>query len=343
MGPTTGISRWNASVSGTGRGEYPKGRFPSIASADPRNARPRYGHSDVVPTTLSLPLLTHALHKALKSEFEDANGNANEPSSGHGNDSAPAMGPFMLISTGYGALVSRHFASTFPDLVHSHLLIDSETPTSWYGELDSGGQAHPKVSAKAGLRGGYGAPGHTGIGLFLFDVLPTILEPLGITRIMGLVAGFRARDRLLAAWGHGGATWGDAGGGGWRLRSAGGANAGLLATSLSERLDANAGPSSMNYRALNDGSFPSHRPTAVLSSFWKLHADEAGWGDEQRQTIAGPAKDKGALVGWWRVGSRTGKDDGGDRGAAEGICAEERGRVWCEEAVRKLIVAGDLE
>ncbi|CAD6884930.1 unnamed protein product [Tilletia controversa] len=300
------------------------------------------------------------------------------PHGGHSNHSANGTSPpFMLIAQGYGALHARHFAAIFPNLVHSLLYIDAETPTSFYT---------PAISSASGLRAGYGAWGHAWglhtLGFVLYDVLPALVEPLGVVRLGGMIfLGRGARDRVLAPRWRGGARKGDAGGGGWRLVGAGGANARLLSTSLAERLDANRGAGdvvvpdhaaaaaaaadgdddndtpavertggSKNYRDLTAPSvIEAHktelarRPTAILSSFWKVHADIPGWAEIQRTELVKVAREGDGLVGWWRLGSPARMGGGGDRGEAGGICAESLGRIYCEEAVRKLLAQGDLD
>ncbi|KAE8254957.1 hypothetical protein A4X13_0g3213 [Tilletia indica] len=290
----------------------------------------------------------------------------------HGNHSANGTSPpFMIIAQGYGALHARHFAATFPTLIHSFLYIDAETPTSFYT---------PTISSHSGLRAGFGAWGHAWglhtLGFVLYDVAPALLEPLGVIRLAGIVMGKGAKDRVLAPRWRGGARKSDAGGGGWRLLGAGGANARLLSTSLAERLDANRGAGSevpvdqvvadddgeggtpmvrvvggsRNYRELTKPEVVhvhqtelARRPTAILSSFWKVHADVTGWAEIQRTELVKVAREGDGLVGWWRLGSPARTGTGGDSGEAEGICAEGLGRVYCEEAVRKLLAQGDLD
>ena len=85
------------------------------------------------------------------------------------------------------------------------------------------------------------------------------------------------------------------------------------------------------------------KPTAVLSSFWKTHRDLSGWGDQQRNAVVKPALDQGGLVGWWRIGNRIEVGSGGsDIGEAQGICESGQGRVFCNEAVRKILATADL-
>ncbi|KAK0550955.1 hypothetical protein OC845_002419 [Tilletia horrida] len=303
------------------------------------------------------------------------------PPAPHHNHSANGTSPpFMLIAQGYGALHARHFAATFPTLVHSILYVDAETPTSFYTDA---------VSSQSGLRAGYGAWGHAwGLhtpGFLAWDVAPALFEPLGVVRLVGLLfLGRTARDRVLAPRFRGGAHRRDAGGGGWRLFGAGGANGRLLTTSLAERLDANRGAGiivpdddaddmvrgQVRYRSKEDdgnngtirigGSRNYHeltkpevvrlhsedlaeRPTAVLSSFWKIHADVPGWAEIQRSELVKTTRERNGLVGWWRLGSPVRSGSGGDGGEAEGICADPMGKIYCEEAVRKLLAQGDLD
>ncbi|PWN24292.1 hypothetical protein BCV69DRAFT_280186 [Microstroma glucosiphilum] len=113
------------------------------------------------------------------------------------------------------------------------------------------------------------------------------------------------------------------------------------------------------------------KPLAVLSSFWKMGRDPKGWGEVQREqyvklgmegsleeerelegatiqqqqqqqqplsSSAHAEGKRGSLVGWWKVGSRQTFKDGGDIGFPEGLCAEQaKGRVWCEESIRKVL------
>ncbi|KDN44063.1 hypothetical protein K437DRAFT_274684 [Tilletiaria anomala UBC 951] len=252
-------------------------------------------------------------------------------------------GPFMLVSTGYGSLFARHFAAAYPDMIQSLIYIDAETPTSWYTE---------RVAQHSGLRAGYQAPGHRYVGLLLKDIVPALLSPLGITHLLGLLAGRGPADRILSPHYRGGSAADDLGGGGFRILGAGGSSTKLLTTSLQERLDANRGTSSRNYKTLVSTAVSdvhanqlAQKPTAVLSSFWKMHRDVEGWGDEQRLTLVKPALEQGGLVGWWRVGSRMAAPGvgGSDRGGAQGICEEPQGNIFCAEAVRKVLAAADLE
>ncbi|EPQ30607.1 uncharacterized protein PFL1_02131 [Pseudozyma flocculosa PF-1] len=317
-----------------------------------------HGHTDFVNRPFSIPVHTEALHQALV-----AAGRVDEPRSSSspspspspslplppfndeldaaqgGKKNSTALGPFMLVATGFGSLFAQDFAATYPHLVHSMLLIDAETPASWYTDA---------VPLSSGLRAGFAAPYHGYFGSLYSDLLPMLVEPLGVTRLIGLLRGRTVADRILAPGYHGGAHRSDPAGGGWRIRGAGGANSRLLTASWYERLDANMGPSSTNFHHLNQSSHAeawnktlATKPVAVLSSFWKIHRDVDGWGAIQRGLV-GTAKAGGNLVGWWRVGEREGKRPGGDQGAAEGLCATQLGRVFCQEAVRKLLAAGDL-
>ena len=114
-----------------------------------------------------------------------------------------------------------------------------------------------------------------------------------------------------------------------------------------ERLDANLGTASPNFARLRKSSSDyqtllSKRPVAVLSSFWRIHADIDGWGQEQRETLVAPAKNSSTLIGWWRVGDRKRRTGGGDEGGPAGICSTKMGVIFCKEAVRKLIAAGQM-
>lgn len=243
----------------------------------------------------------------------------------------------MIISTGFGNLFALDFAARYPELVHSFIFIDADTPESWYGDV---------VGMRSGLRAGYLAPGHGLLGKLWSDLLPALVEPLGISRFIGIARGKSVVDRILAPGFRGGAKEKDPGGGGWRVRGAGGANPRLLVASWYERLDANLGNSSANYRMLSQNASKirqilSKRPVSVISSFWKMHADLEGWGAQQREQLVKPAKDAGTLIGWWRVGDRKSAERGGDQGGPAGICSTPMGSIFCQEAVRKTLAAGD--
>ena len=292
-----------------------------------------YGHSDFVYQPSSIRLQTEALFHALqKHDPIDL-----ETSSKHGKKER--LGKIMLVSTGYGHLFAQDFAIQHPELIHSFLHIDAETPASWYTD---------KVAPDSGARAGYLARGHGAFGSLFYDLLPALAEPTGVTRIIGLLKGKSVVDRILAPGPRGrAARQHDLGGGGWRINSAGGSNPRLLMSSWLERLDANLGTLSPNYVSLTKSSTDyrallSKRPVAVLSSFWRIHADVDGWGQEQRESLVAPAKNSSSLVGWWRIGDRKKRTGGGDEGGPAGICSTKMGVIFCEEAVRKLVAAGQM-
>ena len=296
-----------------------------------------YGHTDFVYQPISIRLQTEALYHALqKHDRLDLGGSAKKDTK---KPPEKSLGKFMLVSTGYGHLFAQDFAVQHPELVHSFLHIDAETPASWYTD---------RVDMDSGARAGYLAPRHGIFGSLLYDLLPALAEPIGITRIVGLLKGKSVVDRILAPGQRGrAARRHDVGGGGWRISGAGGANPRLLMSSWLERRDANLGAASPNFSRLEKSSAEyrsllSRRPVAVLSSFWRIHADVEGWGEEQRQTLVSPAKTSASLVGWWRVGDRKKRTGGGDEGGPAGICSTEIGLIFCQEAVRKLIAAGQM-
>ncbi|SNX87777.1 uncharacterized protein MEPE_06488 [Melanopsichium pennsylvanicum] len=296
-----------------------------------------YGHSDFVYQPTSVRLQTEALYKALQKHDEvDLSSSLKR---GNNQKEDIALGKFMLVSTGYGNLFAHDFAIQHPKLIHSFLNIDAETPDSWYTD---------KVASDSGARAGYLARRHGSFGSLLYDLLPALAEPIGVTRIIGLLKGKSVIDRILAPGVRGRATrHNDMGGGGWRIYGAGGGNPRALMSNWLERLDANLGTLSPNFAALRKSrseyqSLLSKRPVAVLSSFWRIHADVNGWGQEQRESLVAPAKNSSSLVGWWRVGDRKERAGGGDEGGPSGICSTKMGVIFCEEAVRKLIAAGQM-
>ncbi|EST07383.1 Protein of unknown function DUF2417 [Kalmanozyma brasiliensis GHG001] len=300
-----------------------------------------YGHSDFVYQPTSVRLQTEALYHALqKHDQVDLNTSLTESKSKKDKKGdGEKLGKFMLVSTGYGHLFAQDFAVQHPELVHSFLTIDAETPASWYSD---------KVTPGTGARAGYLARRHGPVGSLFYDLLPAILEPTGVTRIIGLLKGKSVVDRILAPGQRArAAREHDLGGGGWRIYGAGGGNPRLLMSSWLERLDANLGTASPNYARLRNStsdyrSLLSKRPVAVLSSFWRVHADLNGWGQEQRETLVAPAKNASTLIGWWRIGDRNKRTGGGDAGGPAGICSTKMGVIFCEEAVRKLIAAGQM-
>lgn len=288
-----------------------------------------YGHSDFVYQPTSVKLQTEALYQALLE-----NGELQHDATSARNKSAHALGQFMVVSTGYGQLFAQDFVVQHPQLVHSFLHVDAETPASWYTD-----------KVKDTIRAGYMANYHGMWGSLWYDLLPALAEPMGVARLIGLLRGRTVVDRILAPGQRGRAVAGDLGGGGWRVKSAGGSNARLMMSTWLERRDANAGVQSRNYVRLQNATQSYHdllakRPVAVLSSFWKIHADVDGFADEQRNSLVLPAKDASSLVGWWRVGDRKKRSGGGDTGGPAGICSTQLGLVFCQEAVRKLIAAG---
>lgn len=299
-----------------------------------------YGHSDFVYQPTSVRLQTEALYHALqKHDQVDLNAGSIEANKKNKTGDGKKLGKFMLVSTGYGHLFAQDFAVQHPELVHSFLHIDAETPDSWYTN---------KVTPNTGARAGYLARRHGPLGSLFYDLLPAILEPTGVTRIIGLLKGKSVVDRILAPGQRArAAREHDLGGGGWRIYGAGGGNPRLLMSSWLERLDANYGTASPNYARLTNAtseyrSLLSKRPVAVLSSFWRVHADVNGWGQEQRESLVAPAKNGSNLIGWWRIGDRNKRTGGGDDGGPAGICSTKMGVIFCEEAVRKLVAAGQM-
>ncbi|CAO1622342.1 unnamed protein product [Jaminaea pallidilutea] len=272
---------------------------------------------------------------------------------------------FILVSLASGSLVSQLFTAHLPEYVHSQIFIDAETAESFYGDA---------VDVMSGLRVGYGADGRRSVaGRVWYDLVPALTAPLKPCRLIAaVVISQNSRDRVLGSRSRTSLTnedgseqdapppW-------WSSlscsRDALVAPTSLL-TRLSHDLDSSRGVQSPNYRnylrhtRVNQTRIDllQKRPTAVLSSFWKMRKDPEGWGRVQRDQIvryaigddgveysSSPApspQGKSYLVGWWRVGKPTRtKGGGGDRGRAEGMCGEKgaNGRMWCEEAVRKVL------
>lgn len=297
-----------------------------------------YGHSDFVYQPASVRLQTEALYHALEKHDQiDLSSSSGKDMKNKKGDST--LGKFMLVSTGYGHLFAQDFAIQHPELVHSFLHIDAETPNSWYTDT---------VGLDSGARAGFAARYHGTFGSLFYDLFPALAEPIGVTRIIGLLKGKSVVDRILAPGQRArAARQHDLAGGGWRIWGAGGGNPRLLMSSWLERLDANLGRASPNFVSLSKTSSDyrsllAKRPVAVLSSFWRIHADVEGWGQEQRESLVAPAKNSSSLVGWWRVGDRKKRTGGGDEGGAAGICSTKMGVIFCEEAVRKLVAAGQM-
>ncbi|KAI3488177.1 hypothetical protein L1887_47716 [Cichorium endivia] len=147
-----------------------------------------YGHSDFVYQPTSVRLQTEALYHALHKSGQLDHSASSSKDKKKKNDDAE-LGKFMLVSTGYGHLFAQDFAVQHPHLVHSFLHIDAETPESWYTD---------KVGRTSGARAGYAAPNHGALGSLYYDLLPALLEPLGITRLLGMLHGKSVVDRILA-------------------------------------------------------------------------------------------------------------------------------------------------
>ncbi|PWN48222.1 hypothetical protein IE53DRAFT_389590 [Violaceomyces palustris] len=311
-----------------------------------------YGHTDFMGHPFNIKVQTRALHHALvdnqiisptpdskagQGDQGDSEGGGFGDKKRGGKGKKGETRRLMLISTGFGALFAHDFATTYPELVHSQVVIDGETPETWWTK---------NVSVGSGLRAGIDSPGHTAFSKLYNDLMPALVEPLGILRLAGLFAGKSPFDRILSPMYRGGSPRLEAGGGGFRLVN-GGSNGKLLVTSWYERLDANLGQRSPNYKLLEStqaeaSRLLASRPTAVISSFWKIHADLDGWAKSQVERYVEPAKKAGTLIGWWRVGNRLDAKGGGDTGEAMGICGDQVGRVFCQEAVRKVLATEDL-
>ncbi|CAO1639178.1 unnamed protein product [Sympodiomycopsis kandeliae] len=257
---------------------------------------------------------------------------------------------FMLISLHDGSLLANAFAATLSsqDYIHSQVFIDAETAGSYYSN---------DISPGSGLQRGY--PRDT-LSLLVRDFLPAIFSPLSPSKLLGvLFLGTTSRNRIF----------GDRHASAPNLprifdkipnspasnyffsTSAASTSSKTYLTLLSHHLDSSDGKQSGNYQYLNSHSnlttsLARTKPTAILSSFWKLNTDPSGWSDVvQRQSLVKPSLDAKTLVGWWKVGSpltSLDKIEKGDLGYPEGLCANKaQGRVWCEEAIRK-VLAWDL-
>lgn len=256
------------------------------------------------------------------------------------NDSSSPPSPsdqFVLVSLHDGYLLSNVFASILPssDLVHSQVLIDAETAASYYST---------DVSSDSGLRRGY--PQST-LGIIIKDLVPALFSPLNPFRLLDMPLNRRRLERILGNRHKLAPSLPAAISNRQRRRrlSPSWSSSTPHLTLLSHHLDAAQGINSHNFHVLNATamlqSITHHlhtRPTAVLSSFWKMGLDPSGWGERvQRSQLVAPALHR-KLVGWWKVGSRDTMSNGGDQGLPEGLCADEAlGRVWCEEAVRKVL------
>lgn len=248
------------------------------------------------------------------------------------NNSSSHGDQFILVALHDGSLLANVFASLVPShLVHSQILIDAETPTSYYST---------DISAHSGLRRGF--PQST-LRITTRDLVPALLSPLNPARVLGAVFLSTSRTSRVLGQRHAFAP---------HLppildSRAPSTTQRPYLTLLAHDLDAAQGVHSHNFHLLNSSTVRnstsqqlSSKPTAVLSSFWKLGLD-AGWAEVQRQQLVKHALHK-KLVGWWKVGSRDTPAYGGDEGLPEGLCANEaRGRIWCEEAIRKVLAWRD--
>lgn len=256
---------------------------------------------------------------------------------------------FILIALSSGSLVSNLFASHLPNHVHSQILIDAETVSTFYGD---------EVSPSSGLRKGYGARGRTSVaGRVWNDLLPAVLSPVKPCRLFAALLGETpAQDTAAVS--------GDKDSLSFRFISTicspdSLASGSTLLTRLSHNKDASLGLASPNARRLGQdevgklrNSLLATRPTAVLSSFWKMMRDFPGWGHAQQDEIVKRAmgrhrvgidgivmaacERKSHLVGWWRPGPRSRSSAQED---VQGLCGEKGpdGKAWCQEAVRKVL------
>lgn len=285
----------------------------------------------------------------------------------------PREEQFVLVSLHDGALLSSVFASLLPaSKIHSQVFIDAETPTSYYSTDVSADSGLRMGYGAEGRKTRLGQAWND-----LLPSLASYLSPgrllgallLGQTserRVMGSKdAQLRssAITRVLSKTGERNpfASWYS-----WEHPAP---SSKTLLAQLTAHFEATHGVDSSNFARLNATEARQKRetllrgkPLAVLSSFWKMGRDPQGWGQVQREQFVklgmeGPLKEerelggatvqqslptaegkRGSLVGWWKVGSRQTFRDGGDIGFPEGLCAEQaKGRVWCEESIRKVL------
>ncbi|CAO1634939.1 unnamed protein product [Parajaminaea phylloscopi] len=274
--------------------------------------------------------------------------------------SDPELSPedqFTLIGLSSGSLVANVFASYLPDYVHSQILIDAETVESFYGDA---------ISPESDLRIGHGAAGSRSVGGRVWsDLLPAMWSPFGACRLLAALLG-EIPDATLGDLvdeddGRSSSRWSPQGVLSTFCSPDSLASGTSLLVRLSHNIDSSLGPSSRNAQRLRADNVEAarrqllaSRPTGVLTSFWKLMRDPQGWGNVQKESIVKYALEGGArkgnssgsdeqqserqgshLVGWWRVGP---KEKSGPE-TLQGICGQRgsRGRVWCEEAVRKIL------
>lgn len=316
---------------------------------------------------------------------------------------------FILVSLTSGSLLASYFATLLPSssYIHSQVLLDAETIDTFYSTA---------VSPSSGLRRGFGASGQeTVMGRVWNDLIPAWLQ--GISPSRGLGSIFTLQDRDVARRSRilgdrhdrtsfdpvvrgvidkeEETTWSR-----WNpliwLQSVP-PPASTLLTLLASHLDSSEGDESSNLQLLQGSNAQETwlnlikmKPTAILSSFWKIGRDPQGWVQVQRDLVSiglgdlktrpsfmeateqrqrpffvyddvsirkasttktsktssptststpapSPAPPRSRLIGWWRLGSRSNWQNGGDDGHPEGPCYDTQGRRMCEEAVRKCL------
>ena len=237
--------------------------------------RPGYGFSDMGPVELGM--VAETLHQALTTSGE--------------------KGPFIVVGDGYGGLVSRVFASSYPDKVHSLLYLDSQSAQTWF--------RFPPEYNMLTLR----------VHRFFTHLLPTLISPLGIRRFYSLFTQYDpSMSRVLASKRPSPST-------------------AELSTPLRSRLTAEVYEShthhSQSYKALLGAQpprYPSDKPAIILSSDLQMQRNKA-WAEGQRALAEEITSEEGREA-WVVIKGGVGHDLCSPTGGKDG-----RGRRACSRAL----------
>ena len=196
--------------------------------------------------------------------------------------------------TRFFSLVSRIFASRHPDIIHSLLHIEAETATTYFSENPRGLSVPALTAHRIGTR-----------------LLPSLLTPLSIIRLPSLL--FRrssSLSRILASTHPAPST-------AYLSES-------LQKARLQETFAAHSHTSSSFVALLESGeSYPSRKPTIVISSQDRMDADEE-WAVGQR-VLSEEVIDESGLLSWEKV-----------RGVGHRAC-EGEGKGVCEKSLKRLL------
>lgn len=212
-------------------------------------------------------------------------------------ESSGEQGPFIVVGDGYGGLVSRVFAASYPDKIHSMLYVDSQSAQTWF--------RFPPEYNMLTLR----------LHRFFTHLVPTLISPLGIKRFYSLFTQYDpSMSRVLASKRPDPST-------------------AELSTPLRSRLTAEIYEShthhSRSYKSLLDAqppTYPSDKPAIILSSDLQMQRNKA-WAEGQRALAEEITSEQGREA-WVVIKGGVGHDLCSPTGGKDG-----RGRRACSRAL----------